>query len=92
MSQQNNSERSLKVVTTSDSFLVVAITDRGETKEYLVRPLPTGARWEEIGEVGYNVEGQSCQCRWAKYRRAGQKVCRHVAATAALVACGKLAS
>jgi len=84
--------RSLKVTSTGHGFALVTITDKGSSKDYLVRPLPQGYRWEELGgEQAYEVEAGRCQCKGHQFRhRRGGQPCRHVAATAALARAGRL--
>lgn len=92
--------RSLKVTARGEGWLEVAITDKGETKEYLVRPLPSNAgpayHWTETQDgQSYEVElggehaGASCTCPWHRHK-GHVKPCRHQAASVALLRAGKL--
>lgn len=84
-----------------DEWVMVEITDKGESEQYLVRPCPSdvGPTWRfdhATKQVGYTAclggeEGSpSCTCPHGVHRGQARKECRHVACCRALVARGKL--
>jgi hypothetical protein len=94
--------RSVRVLSRDgDAWLLVEVTDRGASEQYLVRPCPSDVgpawRWEHAQkQVAYTcqLEGEQgpagCTCPHGTHRGQARKECRHVAASRALIGRGKL--